>query len=339
MCSINHDLKCVFVHTPKCGGLYVQKVLEVFYGFHTFYFTHENHADFVDEGDDPPNQHGFLRIRKQGVLRYFMSSDVHNQKTGMTPEKWATYTKMAVRRNPYDRFVSAFHYVNSRRATNPLMLDNVQHRVTPWEYFHLYISQYEQLLDTSGTLNIDMWLNFENLTADLCRALLSLGVTKIKHRELLLNNVKLNSTPHDSYCKYYSPKLIDFVNTTFANDFVHLKYEPVQTLEELKEQSTLYNIPQEMFNKRNIQLVIELDKTNSIIQFDDAYYETASKKNKPCVLKQQETETALDRIVLPNGLVLNTQQTPKQETPAPPDHFGNLMTLVRKMAETSQTHA
>ena len=48
MCLITDDLKCIFIHTPKCGGLFVQKVLEQFYGFTTYYFTHEDHNQFVD---------------------------------------------------------------------------------------------------------------------------------------------------------------------------------------------------------------------------------------------------------------------------------------------------
>ena len=48
MCSINHDLELIYVHTPKCGGLYIQRLLETFYNFKTYYFTHENHDNFID---------------------------------------------------------------------------------------------------------------------------------------------------------------------------------------------------------------------------------------------------------------------------------------------------
>jgi hypothetical protein len=55
MCSINHDLEIIFIHTPKCGGLFIEKVLEEFYGFDTYYFTHENHEDFEESARLPPS--------------------------------------------------------------------------------------------------------------------------------------------------------------------------------------------------------------------------------------------------------------------------------------------
>ncbi len=97
MCSINHELKLIFIHTPKCGGLFVEKLLETFYEFKTYYFTHENHNLFIDNTDESniynDSQNGsemckgFLRIKKQGILRYFMSSNIHNEKTEMTYDK------------------------------------------------------------------------------------------------------------------------------------------------------------------------------------------------------------------------------------------------------------
>ena len=39
MCSINHDMKAIYLHIPKNGGLYIQNVLEKYYGFKTLYFT------------------------------------------------------------------------------------------------------------------------------------------------------------------------------------------------------------------------------------------------------------------------------------------------------------
>lgn len=337
MCSINHDLKCVFIHTPKCGGLHVQKVLEMFYGFQTCYFTHENHDLFVDEGDlaQPLTRHGLLCMRKGGVLKYCMTSDVHNQATHMTPDKWSTYTIMAVRRNPYDRFVSACHYVSNHRKV-PCDIQAFAHEkafedVDAWEYFHLFMTQYSHLLTPEGALGVDVWLSFESLNADLCYALLNMGVPKIKHRELLLDNVKMNATQHEPYYTCYTPETIQFVNTFFADDFEHLNYEPVQDVAELKKQSVNYYVPPDVFNKQNVKLVIELDQTESIIQFDDDFYERVSKRAKRAHAAPPPEQNG-DSIVLPNGVVLNTKQAPREETHAPPDHYSNLLSLIRKMA-------
>ena len=43
MCSINHDMKAIFFHIPKNGGLYVENILNKYYGFKTYYFTRKDH--------------------------------------------------------------------------------------------------------------------------------------------------------------------------------------------------------------------------------------------------------------------------------------------------------
>ena len=91
MCSINHELKAIYIHVPKCGGLSVQILLDKHYGFKTAYFTHENHSDYVlDKGDElqtidtgQEKVQGFLRINKMGILRYFESSETHSEKAAM----------------------------------------------------------------------------------------------------------------------------------------------------------------------------------------------------------------------------------------------------------------
>ena len=37
MCSINHDLKAIYIHVPKNGGLYVEQILKRYYGFELDY--------------------------------------------------------------------------------------------------------------------------------------------------------------------------------------------------------------------------------------------------------------------------------------------------------------
>ena len=77
MCSINHDLKAIFFHIPKNGGLYVQNILEKYYGFDTVYFTRKDHYLFDDEKNKERNikmysrlKNGFIKIRKNGIFRY-----------------------------------------------------------------------------------------------------------------------------------------------------------------------------------------------------------------------------------------------------------------------------
>jgi len=352
MCSINHDLQLIFIHTPKCGGLFVEKLLEKFYGFTTYYFTHEDHNQFVDtkflinnnSQDKLDSLKGFLKITKKGILRYFMSSNIHNEKTNMTLDKWNSYKKFAIKRNPYDRFISACKYINkhkdilSKDLINYIDIDNSS--IRHWDYFHLYIPQYEHLLDINNEFKIDYMINFENLNKELCYLLLKHGVPKIKHRALLLDNFRVNSSTstYENYNKYYNQELIDFVNKIFTIDFEKLEYKKVFSVIELNDDSKKYFISEDQFGKNNIKLVNELDANNTIITFDDDYYRYLSYQKISNITNDKLHNDIIktdNEIILPNGIRLNTRQEKRQTKSKEmlmkdPTHYEILLILLEK---------
>jgi hypothetical protein len=279
MCSINHELKVIFIHTPKCGGLYVEKLLEKYYNFKTYYFTHENHNEYFTCNNDKnreniekdKNLNGFLKITKGGVLRYFSSSKIHNDFTNMTKEHWDTYKKIAVIRNPYDRVVSSYLYIKNKLHLDISLSEFIQKKdiIDQYSYFHTFINQYDNLLDLNNELHIDYYVKFENLNSDLCDTLLSIGIKKILHREQILNNTKINKSSNDNYYKYYDDEIIKQVNNYFLNDLKYFHYSQINSFNELKEDSKKYYLTEDQFSKKNIQLLIKLDKTDSIIQLED----------------------------------------------------------------------
>ena len=46
MCSINHNLKAIFVHIHKTGGTTLAMSLKKYYGFKTYYLRRPDHQTF-----------------------------------------------------------------------------------------------------------------------------------------------------------------------------------------------------------------------------------------------------------------------------------------------------
>lgn len=371
MCSINHDLKAIFIHTPKCGGLFIERLLGIFYDFNTYYFTHENHNEFVkkDIGNDK-NPFGFLKITEKGVLNYYMSSAKHEELTDMTAEKWKTYKKFAVIRNPYDRFISACKYIHKQHNIESDLVTFIKTCVVNYRqdkfnmlegfgYFHIFITQYDHLLDIDGNLNIDHYIRFENLNRDLANTLLDIGIERLKHRNVLLDNKRVNnSESRENYVNYYDLELLNFVNDVFKLDFQHFGYKMSSTLDELNNDSIYYYKTDEQFCVENINLLRELDEKNLIMKLhervkarqfvfcdlekDDSPLNYISNNNEETKSENTSTENS---ITLPNGLKIDTRQIQKKieintksinlnvnANQLPPDfHYKNIMKMFQTM--------
>ena len=272
MCSISHEYKAIYFHIPKTGGLYIQRLLEKFYGFETIYFTHESHDNFTTSIPknyriSPPNL-GFLFINKQGILRYYMSSNKYAILSGMTPEKWKEYYKFTFVRNPYDKLVSAWKYCDSKNDIKYNLkdfIDTMDETKRYPGYSHAFITQTDHLLNLEETINFDYIGRFENLNEELVTILLKIGINPIKHIKTLSNNIKLNSNKIPvSYIDLYDDKLIEFVNTFFDKDFINFNFTKCVTMEELIENSKLYIVSDKEFKLKNQKILSFLISNHNI---------------------------------------------------------------------------
>jgi hypothetical protein len=252
MCSINHDLRAIYFHIPKVGGLYVEKVLEKFYNFKTFYFTANNHKDYNDNLNNNLNDNldnnlndnlndnqndkiildeylGFLNIRNKGIYRYFTNSKNFNYISNMNDEKWETYKKFTFVRNPYERYLSAYKFLKLHKKNifleDSLLKKNV---LNNYEYFHIIISQYEHLINENNCIDFNYIGKFENLNEELINILQKIGINEFKHLHYIENNITINSSKDNEKKKEINilldNKIIILINKLFENDFKYFNY-------------------------------------------------------------------------------------------------------------------
>jgi hypothetical protein len=239
MCSINHELKAIYIHIPKNGGLYIEDILTKYYGFRTLYFTRNDHEEFIDQFNNfDPNKllNGFIKIRKKGILRYFSTSKEHNEKTLMDEEKWNSYYKFTFVRNPYSKLVSAYQYLVQDEAFHfEKFIENMD-SLNNYIYTHAFISQYEHLLNANNEIKLDFIGRFENLNEDLITVLTNLGIKKIKHGDYINKNIIINGSKKKvDYITYYNENLIKIVNYLFDKDFETFNYSKCSSIEELEK--------------------------------------------------------------------------------------------------------
>ena len=298
MCSINHDLKAIYIHIPKCGGTFVGVILKNYYDFEGIRLPHEKHKDFsslfddnfekVAQTDSDEQNYDELDLyckidnygdpwttTEQGVLRYNSSSELYNYAMGMSREKWRDYKKFTIIRNPYDKFISAWKFINKHIKKKELLdLHEYVNKskaelydYCKFAYSHSHITAYDHLIDVNNELHIDYIGSLENLNEDLCDILLKLGVDKIKHRKELEENKKYNANEHAAYIEYYDDSILENVNKILQKDFDTFKqYKQVFTVEEMKEESAKYLVSEDEFNEKNKGLLERLEKDGLIVE-------------------------------------------------------------------------
>jgi len=241
MCSINHNLKAIYFHIPKVGGLYIEKILQKYYDFETYYFTADNHSDYFEEKHDNHLSEfkGFLNIRTKGMYRYYINSKNFNYISGMTEDRWKEYKKFTFVRNPYERCISAYKYLeleNKKISIIGALLDSDE--LNNYEYGHIIISQYNHIINNNNEIEFDYIGRFENLNEELIKILMKLGIKEIKHKYYLENNIKINSSSVTNKKEYLTNELLEIINRIFVNDFNEFNYKQYTDIKEYKKINT-----------------------------------------------------------------------------------------------------
>ena len=225
MCSINHDKKAVFIHIPKTGGSYVAEILSKNYGFKSYYLQRPDHKIFCWGKDESVDKH---ENKIHGTLMYYKTSPYINKIMNMDDNKWNTYFIFTFVRNPYDRIVSGWNYINRYNIPFNKYID-FNYKANSYDYWHVFMSQTRHLISNNGKIRADYIGKFEDLENNLKYILNKLGFDKIIHKLFLKNEKK-----HKNYKLYYENSLIiEKVNLIVKEDLKNLDYEEMKNIENI----------------------------------------------------------------------------------------------------------
>ena len=219
MCSINHDLKTIFIHIHKTGGTYISYMLQKYYGFKNYYLRRPDH-DIFCMNKKKTTKYLNYENRIHGVLNYFKTSPFINKKMNMTQQKWDTYYKFCFIRNPYDRIISGWYHVNKLNIPFSNYL-NLYNRCNDVEFMHVFMPQVRNIINEKGKININFIGQFENLEDDFQKVLKNIGVKDIIH------DVKkqMNKREHNPFYTYFGQESLNKVNLILKEDFKFLNFK------------------------------------------------------------------------------------------------------------------
>ena len=203
---LNDDYKCIYLHIPKNGGISIQTILF----------------------------HSYSRVGHKSLLHY----KLYNK------EKFNNYYKFTFVRNPWDRLVSAFHFLvkgglDSNETNVKIWADQLKiYGINDFENFVLSMTdadfcktflsyrhfrpQHLWLIDEHGELAVDFICKIENFDAGMENLKNILGL----HTNYTANNhIKRNVTNHDNYKNLYSAKMKKIVEEFYKKDIELFNYD------------------------------------------------------------------------------------------------------------------
>ncbi len=200
---ISDKHKVIFLHIPKTGGTSIEKFLDIKPSASTFY-----------------SQYLPLSI-SVAAPQHLPYADL---KAKLPVDKWVTYYKFAIVRNPWERLLSTYKWKSRGCKTFEefvFFVDLLFKKYKPADLH--YYSDYQRnwcshLLPQSMYIGDDVHVyrfeHFNEIVDDL-KQRLGLG-EEIK---------KVNGSDHDHYSHYYTKKLRETVARIYADDIERFGYE------------------------------------------------------------------------------------------------------------------
>ena len=149
---------------------------------------------------------------------YYKTSPYINKIMNMDEYKWNNYFIFTFVRNPYDRIVSGWSYVNKYNMTFKNYI-NVNLNATDYDYWHVFMTQSRHIIGNNGKIRANFIGKLENLENDLKLVLNQLGIKNIIHKPFIKNK-----THHKKSVEYYDDDVLKKVNILINEDLNNFDY-------------------------------------------------------------------------------------------------------------------
>ena len=208
---ISYDKRCIFIHIPKCGGTSIENII---------WPRPEDRIEsnlwmgFISE---------FHNKYQTGGLQHLLARQIRDE-VGLGV--FESFYKFAIVRNPWDRIVSQFAYMQSR--PDLMNFVGMQPKTEFKNYLRLikkrqhvqWKPQLDFILDDDETLLVDRICRLECLENDLNEIFDVLGVCRDRDKTTHANRSKRASI--DPY--YADQESIEMVREIYSKDIKFLNY-------------------------------------------------------------------------------------------------------------------
>ena len=207
---VNHEKKCAFIHIPKNAGSSIEYSIDIWNRNDSCAIRKEKFYGHISSLDKC--RYRLKEVDWQHITAFQMKSLL-----GL--KLWQNYFTFAVVRNPWDRMVSWYHYLNSETEFSKWILspDIGLRKHIPLK--RILRPQSDYITDNTGQIIVDKVIRFEQFRRDfkeVC-AILDLRIGSFPHVRKAIRK------PYKEY--YNTTESIASVRNMFAKDINRFEYE------------------------------------------------------------------------------------------------------------------
>ncbi len=228
---ISHENRFIFLKTKKTAGTAIEAALSELCGPSDVITPYRAESEEDRKGRGPQNYRIEHPLKPKRPLwrrllgrpeRYYHRSVGYYEhmpaalvRAYVGDEVWRSYFKFAFDRNPWDRQISWYFYKTKSKAGRPSFERFMRSRR------RAYVDNYE-IYTLGGALAVDFLGRYEDLDADLAKALQMLGIDR--RLEVPQSNVTPHREERHDYRSYYTPRTEALVREWYSPEIALLGY-------------------------------------------------------------------------------------------------------------------